>query len=55
METPHLFTPLQLRGIRLHNRIAVSPMCQYPVLMDTLPTGIGCIWAAVRLAAQGPY
>ena len=25
----HLFTPLQLRDIRLRNRIGVSPMCQY--------------------------
>jgi len=25
----HLFTPLQLRGLTLPNRIAVSPMCQY--------------------------
>src|SRR3954452_10098803 len=25
----HLFTPLQLRGIKLRNRIVVSPMCQY--------------------------
>lgn len=25
----HLFTPLQLRGVTLENRIAVSPMCQY--------------------------
>lgn len=26
---PSLFDPLQLRSITLHNRIAVSPMCQY--------------------------
>jgi len=24
-----LFTPLELRGVRLRNRIAISPMCQY--------------------------
>jgi len=26
---PHLFEPLELRGVRLRNRIAMSPMCQY--------------------------
>lgn len=26
---PHLFEPLQLRGLTLRNRIVVSPMCQY--------------------------
>jgi 2,4-dienoyl-CoA reductase-like NADH-dependent reductase (Old Yellow Enzyme family) len=26
---PHLFDPLALRGVKLANRIAVSPMCQY--------------------------
>jgi 2,4-dienoyl-CoA reductase-like NADH-dependent reductase (Old Yellow Enzyme family) len=26
---PHLFEPLPLRNIKLANRIAVSPMCQY--------------------------
>src|SRR5690349_6646315 len=26
---PHLFEPLTLRGVRLANRIGVSPMCQY--------------------------
>ncbi|MEE8286092.1 MAG: oxidoreductase, partial [Gammaproteobacteria bacterium] len=24
-----LFTPIELRGLRLDNRIVVSPMCQY--------------------------
>jgi 2,4-dienoyl-CoA reductase-like NADH-dependent reductase (Old Yellow Enzyme family) len=24
-----LFTPIELRGLRLPNRIVVSPMCQY--------------------------
>ena len=28
-ESTHLFTPLQLRDVRLRNRIMVSPMCQY--------------------------
>ena len=26
---PKLFTPLKIRGVQLHNRIWVSPMCQY--------------------------
>ena len=26
---PHLFEPLDLRSVKLPNRIAVSPMCQY--------------------------
>ena len=29
MTTPLLFQPLELRGVRLKNRIVVSPMCQY--------------------------
>ncbi|QDU66210.1 NADPH dehydrogenase [Planctomycetes bacterium Pla86] len=27
--SPSLFTPLQLRGVTLRNRVAMSPMCQY--------------------------
>ena len=26
---PHLFEPLQLRRLRLANRVIVSPLCQY--------------------------
>lgn len=26
---PKLFTPLKIRGVEMHNRIWVSPMCQY--------------------------
>jgi 2,4-dienoyl-CoA reductase-like NADH-dependent reductase (Old Yellow Enzyme family) len=29
LKTPALFTPLQLGGVTLPNRIAISPMCQY--------------------------
>ena len=29
MATPLLFQPLELRGVRLRNRIVISPMCQY--------------------------
>ena len=28
-DTPDLFAPLELRGVTLRNRIAMSPMCQY--------------------------
>ncbi len=28
-EPAHLFVPLEIRGVRLRNRIGVSPMCQY--------------------------
>lgn len=29
METPALFTPLEIAGLTLRNRIVLSPMCQY--------------------------
>src|SRR2546423_7046096 len=29
MTTPLLFQPIDLRGVRLRNRIVISPMCQY--------------------------
>ena len=29
IEPAHLFSPLEIRGVRLRNRIGVSPMCQY--------------------------
>jgi len=29
MSTPLLFQPIELRGVRLRNRIVISPMCQY--------------------------
>lgn len=28
-EVPHLFQPIQLRGVTSRNRIVISPMCQY--------------------------
>jgi 2,4-dienoyl-CoA reductase-like NADH-dependent reductase (Old Yellow Enzyme family) len=28
-DAPHLFSPFQIRDVRLRNRIVVSPMCQY--------------------------
>ena len=29
MTLPLLFQPLELRGVRLRNRVVISPMCQY--------------------------
>lgn|SRR5579883_188991 len=29
IQAAHLFAPLEIRGVRLRNRIGVSPMCQY--------------------------
>lgn len=31
---PDLFTPYESRGLRLQNRVAMSPMCQYSALED---------------------
>ena len=28
-QTPHLFRPLEIRSLRLRNRVVISPMCQY--------------------------
>jgi 2,4-dienoyl-CoA reductase-like NADH-dependent reductase (Old Yellow Enzyme family) len=42
--TPLLFTPLDLRGLRLRNRIVISPMCQYSA-EDGLPND----WHLVHL------
>ena len=36
----HLFSPLTIREITFRNRIAVSPMCQYPAKTDLPTTGI---------------
>lgn len=44
----HLFTPLQLRGVTLRNRIGVSPMCQYSAGSDGLATD----WHFVHLGAR---
>jgi len=35
---PHLFEPINLRGLTLKNRIAMSPMCQYSATSDGMPT-----------------
>jgi 2,4-dienoyl-CoA reductase-like NADH-dependent reductase (Old Yellow Enzyme family) len=44
---PHLFEPLELAGVTLKNRIAVSPMCQYSAT-DGHPTS----WHLVHLGSR---
>jgi 2,4-dienoyl-CoA reductase-like NADH-dependent reductase (Old Yellow Enzyme family) len=43
----HLFTPLQLRDVRLRNRIGVSPMCQYSSV-----DGFASDWHLVHLGSR---
>lgn len=43
-----LFSPLDLRGTRLANRIGVSPMCQYACQ----PDGLATPWHLVHLGAR---
>lgn len=43
----HLFSPLQIKGVTLKNRIAVSPMCQYSC-MD----GFATDWHLVHLGSR---
>lgn len=43
----HLFTPLQLRGVTLRNRIGVAPMCQY-----SAEDGLANDWHVVHLGAR---
>ncbi len=45
--TPPMFYPFELRGLRLQNRIAVSPMAQYSAV-DGLPTD----WHLVHLGSR---
>ena len=44
---PHLFEPLQLRGVAFPNRIAVSPMCQY-----SSQDGFASDWHLVHLGSR---
>jgi 2,4-dienoyl-CoA reductase-like NADH-dependent reductase (Old Yellow Enzyme family) len=44
---PQLFTPLQIRGITLKNRIVVSPMCQY-----SCTDGFANDWHLVHLGSM---
>jgi 2,4-dienoyl-CoA reductase-like NADH-dependent reductase (Old Yellow Enzyme family) len=50
MASPLLFAPLELRGVRLRNRIVISPMCQY-----SAQDGVVGDWHLVHLGkfAQG--
>ncbi len=43
----HLFSPLQIRGITLRNRIIVSPMCQYSSV-----DGFASDWHMVHLGSR---
>ena len=43
-----LFTPLQIRGVTIKNRIAVSPMCQY-----SSTEGMANDWHLVHLGSRG--
>ncbi len=44
---PHLFEPLTVRGIRLRNRIGVSPMCMYSYV-----DGFSNDWQVTHLGAR---
>src|ERR1700693_3060241 len=44
---PTLFTPLQIRGVTLPNRIAVSPMCEY-----SSDDGFAHDWHLVHLGSR---
>jgi 2,4-dienoyl-CoA reductase-like NADH-dependent reductase (Old Yellow Enzyme family) len=43
----HLFSPLEIRGVQLRNRIAVSPMCQY-----SCEDGFATDWHVVHLGSR---
>jgi 2,4-dienoyl-CoA reductase-like NADH-dependent reductase (Old Yellow Enzyme family) len=45
--TDSLFSPLELRGTRLPNRLMVSPMCQY-----SSPGGVATDWHLVHLGSR---
>lgn len=45
--TPHLFSPLRLRGLALKNRIVVSPMCEY-----SSDDGFANDWHLVHLGSR---
>lgn len=47
MDSPHLFSPLSLRGITIKNRIVVSPMCQYSSV-----NGFANDWHLVHLGSR---
>ena len=43
----HLFSPLEIRGVKFRNRIAVSPMCQYSCV-----DGFATDWHLVHLGSR---
>jgi 2,4-dienoyl-CoA reductase-like NADH-dependent reductase (Old Yellow Enzyme family) len=45
--SPLLFQPLELRGLRSRNRIMISPMCQY-----SAPEGVPLDWHLVHLGSR---
>src|SRR6266404_3796295 len=45
--SPDLFSPLEIRGLTLKNRIAVSPMCQY-----SSDDGFADDWHMVHLGSR---
>ena len=47
MDEPALFTPVSLREVRMRNRIAVSPMCQY-----ACEDGMATDWHFVHLGSR---
>jgi 2,4-dienoyl-CoA reductase-like NADH-dependent reductase (Old Yellow Enzyme family) len=44
---PHLFDPITLSGVRMRNRVAVSPMCQY-----SCENGFATDWHVVHLGTR---
>jgi 2,4-dienoyl-CoA reductase-like NADH-dependent reductase (Old Yellow Enzyme family) len=44
---PHLFLPVTFRGVRLRNRVAMSPMCQY-----SCTDGLANDWHSVHLGSR---
>ena len=45
----HLFSPIQLRGIRPRNRVWISPMCQYSVFAED---GVATTWHLIHLGSR---
>jgi 2,4-dienoyl-CoA reductase-like NADH-dependent reductase (Old Yellow Enzyme family) len=43
----HLFSPLEIRGVKFRNRIAASPMCQY-----SCEDGFATDWHLVHLGSR---
>src|SRR5262249_31994919 len=46
-KTPHLFSPLGLRGVTTRNRVAMSPMCEYSSV-----DGLANDWHFVHLGSR---